>query len=274
MCIHQLVVFWLHKCKVLLLNNLALANAREVKVQNGEFVVSGQKTQYHLNLGSRNFILVYMARWLTWPNFIIGRLFMWLGPNNGQIRFFYGLHKWFGAMFKLTPIWPNFTFDQLFLWIGTNNDQIWLRRGQTSNSEQCLNRIQLDLILFLVNFSCELGPIMLMRNASQGSRPYCLVKIGISFGLYWNGMLYIGLQYLYHLAKCSVILWFWQTAAHRPFVKNIWQIIRKLWNKRITVAIHILFWCTHIFKCTQRIYIREYFNFGNLKLVMLLQIPQ
>ena len=29
-----------------------------------------------------------------------------------------------------------------------------------SDSEQCSNRLQLDLILILVNFSCELGQIM------------------------------------------------------------------------------------------------------------------
>ena len=29
-----------------------------------------------------------------------------------------------------------------------------------SDSEQCLNRLELDLISLLVNFSCELGPIM------------------------------------------------------------------------------------------------------------------
>ena len=32
--------------------------------------------------------------------------------------------------------------------------------GQMSDSEQCSNRFQLDLILLLVNFSCELGQIM------------------------------------------------------------------------------------------------------------------
>ena len=63
-------------------------------------------------------------------------------------------------MFKPTWTWPNFTFGQLFMWIGANNDQIWLPMGWMSDSEQCSNRLELDLISLLVNFSCELGPIM------------------------------------------------------------------------------------------------------------------
>ena len=43
----------------------------------------------------------------------------------------------------------------LFRWTGANNNQIWLPMDQTSDSEQCLNRLQLGLIL-LVNFSCQL----------------------------------------------------------------------------------------------------------------------
>ena len=55
---------------------------------------------------------------------------------------------------------PNFTFGQLFMWIGANNDQIWLPMCYMSDSEQCLNRLELELISRLVNFSCELGQIM------------------------------------------------------------------------------------------------------------------
>ena len=55
---------------------------------------------------------------------------------------------------------PNFTFGQLFMWIGANNDQIWLPMGYVSDSEQCSNRLELYLILLLVNFSCDLGQIM------------------------------------------------------------------------------------------------------------------
>ena len=55
---------------------------------------------------------------------------------------------------------PNFTFGQLFMWIGANYDQIWLPMGWMSDSEQCSNRLEFDLISLSVNFSCELGLIM------------------------------------------------------------------------------------------------------------------
>ena len=72
----------------------------------------------------------------------------------------YGLDEWFWAMFEPNCTWPNFTFGQLFMWIGANNYQIGLPMGLMSDSEQCLNRLELDLIKLLVNFSCELGQIM------------------------------------------------------------------------------------------------------------------
>ena len=72
----------------------------------------------------------------------------------------YRLNKRFWAMLEPTSIWPNFTFGQLSTWIGSYNDHIWLPMGLTSDSEQCLNRLQLDLILLLVNFWYELGKIM------------------------------------------------------------------------------------------------------------------
>ena len=72
----------------------------------------------------------------------------------------YGLDEWFWAMFEPTWTLPNFTFGQLFMWIGDNNDQIWLPMGYMSDSEPCSNRLELDLISLLVNFSYELGQIM------------------------------------------------------------------------------------------------------------------
>ena len=48
----------------------------------------------------------------------------------------------------------------VYMWIGANNDQIWLPRSQNSEFEQCSNRLQLDLILLLVNFWYELGKLM------------------------------------------------------------------------------------------------------------------
>ena len=97
----------------------------------------------------------------TWPNFTFGQLFMWSAADNGQPDMTcYGLDEWFWAMFEPTWTLPNFTFGQLFMWIGANNDQIWLPMGKMSDSEQCSNRLELDLISLLVNFSYELGQIM------------------------------------------------------------------------------------------------------------------
>ena len=51
----------------------------------------------------------------------------------------------------------NLYFGQLFMWIAANNDQILLPWSQASDFEECLHRLQLDLILICVNFSCILG---------------------------------------------------------------------------------------------------------------------
>ena len=37
-----------------------------------------------------------------------------------------------------------------------------------SDSEQCSNRLELDLMSFLVNFSCELGQIMIRHDFLMG----------------------------------------------------------------------------------------------------------
>ena len=42
---------------------------------------------------------------------------------------YYGLEKWFWAIFKQGPTWPNFAFGQLFMWIEVNNDQTGLSMG-------------------------------------------------------------------------------------------------------------------------------------------------
>ena len=70
------------------------------------------------------------------------------------------LDEWFWTMFEPTWTWIDFIFGQLFIWIGVNNDQIWLPRGYMSEFEHFLNRLQLDLILPLVNVVYELGQIM------------------------------------------------------------------------------------------------------------------
>ena len=96
----------------------------------------------------------------TWHNFTFGQLFMWIGAKKWPTMTSYGLDEWFWPMLQLTWTWPNFTFGQLFMWIGANNDQTSLSMGYMSDSEQCSNRLELDLISLLVNLLCELGPIM------------------------------------------------------------------------------------------------------------------
>ena len=56
------------------------------------------------------------------------------------------------------------------MWIGANDDQISLPGGQQSDFEPYSNRLQLDLILILVNFSCELGQIMTRYDFQESLR--------------------------------------------------------------------------------------------------------
>ena len=107
-----------------------------------------------------------------------------LGPNKGrygqiraikgkyvQIRtkiIFWGQIRVDKIKFEQIITWPNFTFGQLCMWIGANNDQIWLPMGYMSDSEQCSNLLELDLILLLVIFSCDLGQIMTRYDTSYG----------------------------------------------------------------------------------------------------------
>ena len=72
----------------------------------------------------------------------------------------YGINEWLWAMFELTPTWPTFNFGQPVLWIGENNYLIWLSMGYTSDSDQCSNRLLLNLVSLMVNVSNELGQIM------------------------------------------------------------------------------------------------------------------
>ena len=58
----------------------------------------------------------------------------------------------------------------------TNNDHILLYMGWMSDSEQCLNRLELDLISLLVNFACGLGQIM-TRYTSVWTRKVILSNV-------------------------------------------------------------------------------------------------
>ena len=129
----------------------------------------------------------------TWPNFTFGEHLIWIGANNGQI--WPPRDEWFGAIFEPTPTWPNFAFGQLFMWIGANNGQIWLPMDQANDSEQCSNQLQLYLISLLVNFSCELGQIMIrydfpwarrvilsnVWSPDMGSIPFCQFQFQFQF---------------------------------------------------------------------------------------------
>ena len=61
-------------------------------------------------------------------------------------------------------------------------DQIWFPRGKTSDSDQCSNRLQLDLISLLVNFSWEWGQIM-TRYDFLGARRVILSHVQTVFNV-------------------------------------------------------------------------------------------
>ena len=95
----------------------------------------------------------------TWPNFTFGQLFMWIGTKLTRYDFLWA--RWVILSNVRTDL--NFTtgsFGQLLMWIGANNYQIWLPMGYMSDSEQCSNRLEFDLISLLLNFSCELRQTM------------------------------------------------------------------------------------------------------------------
>ena len=81
-----------------------------------------------------------------------------------------------------------FSFGQLFIWIGAINDQIGFPMGQSSDSEQCSNRLQLDLITILVKFACELGPKMTRYDFIEARRAI-LSSVQIDSQLYLISLL-------------------------------------------------------------------------------------
>ena len=97
---------------------------------------------------------------ITWPTFNFGQLFIWIGASNDQLLLPMGYMSDSEQCSNRLELDLIFTFGQLFMWIGANNDQTWLSMGYASDSEQCSNRLELDLISLLVNFSCELGQTM------------------------------------------------------------------------------------------------------------------
>ena len=63
------------------------------------------------------------------------------------------------SMFEPTTARPNLEFDKLFMSIGAYNGQIWLSRGYKSDFEQSVKRLQLDLMLLVVNLWYEFDEI-------------------------------------------------------------------------------------------------------------------
>ena len=53
----------------------------------------------------------------------------------------------------------NLDFGTLFMSIGAHSGQIWLSRGYKSDVKQYLKRLQLNLMLLVVNFWYEFGEI-------------------------------------------------------------------------------------------------------------------
>ena len=131
---------------------------------------------------------MFESTW-TWPNFMFGQLVMFvcwsltsLCHSNGHIETipareinpFTALTRIRSQLLRTQWSTSNHSewtqlrvrplshrgWRQLFMWIGANNGQIWLPIGYMSDSKQCSNRLDLYLISLLVNFSCELGPIM------------------------------------------------------------------------------------------------------------------
>ena len=110
--------------------------------------------------------------------------------------------------------WPNFTLGQLSMWIGANNDQIWLPMGNMSDSEQCSNRLQLDLISLLVNFSQELGQIMIRYDflyiiifiAIWGLGPMCILHCKCVCKWTFNTYIHINKD-IYRCTKESNNIW-------------------------------------------------------------------
>ena len=122
---------------------------------------------------------------ITWPNFIFSQLFVWFGADNGQTCLPIGWTSEFWPMFEPTDITlPHFIFGPLFKHnyqiAGEQNYQIWLLMDQMSDSEQCSNHLQPDIISLLVNFSCALGQIM-TRYDFLWARRVILSNVQINF---------------------------------------------------------------------------------------------
>ena len=95
------------------------------------------------------------------------------------------------------------------MWFGANNDQIWLPMGKMSDSEQCSNRLQLDLILILVNFPCELGSIMTRYDLRHVITRYDFLEdrrviLNISYGWHQLDLISLLIKFVYELGPIMI----------------------------------------------------------------------
>ena len=93
-------------------------------------------------------------------NFSVLDKFSELGENNNQTWPHMGQTSDFEQCSNRLQLYLISILVKLFMWIGANNDQIWLPSGLKSDFEKYSNRLQLDLSSRLVNLLDELGQIM------------------------------------------------------------------------------------------------------------------
>ena len=133
-------------------------------------------------------------------------------------------------MFEPTWTLPNFTFGQLIMWIGANNDQIWLPIGYVSDSVQCSNRLELDLIMapkgghIVISVSVRLSirpfvtdhfcwrVVVCVHFSSETTRPISPMMIPINWGnsVDVQRALHFDFDPSMTAGQGHEILWFWE----------------------------------------------------------------
>ena len=89
-----------------------------------------------------------------------------------------------------------------------------------SDSEQCSNRLELDIISLLVNFSCELGPIM-TRYDFLWARWVILINVRTHLNLTW-----------YHFWSTFHVNWgkLWPDMTSYGLDEWFWAMFEPTWN--------------------------------------------
>ena len=166
------------------------------------------------------------------------------------------LEEWFWEMFQPTPILPDFNFGQVVRWIGANNGQIRLSRGYKSDFEQCLNRLQLylilifdrydflearrvilshvrlqlALILILVNFVYELGQIMTRYDFQEAWR-VILSNVRTNSNLTWF--------YFWSTFDMNWVKW-WTYTSMSSWMLDLW-----FWVKFELILVNLWIWANN-----------------------------